>query len=61
MGLENDVRRALEQVKASGELKEKTLDYLAAQRERGKPRRPLPLAAACAHSGGRHRGHHGHC
>jgi len=48
MGLDNEIRAALERVRASGELKENTLNYLAARRERGRGRGPLPLAAACA-------------
>ncbi len=48
MGLENDVRTALERVRATEEMKKNALDYLTAQRRRRRGRRLVPAAAACA-------------
>ncbi len=48
MALDNDLRTALERVRAMEKQKEHTLAYLAARRQRGRGRRLRPLAAACA-------------
>ncbi len=48
MGLESEIRTALERVKATEDMKQDTLRYLAAQRKRGRVRRRYPLAVAAA-------------